>query len=252
MLEALAAGEVTVAEALARLERLPFGDIGHAKVDHHRELRCGFPEVVYCEGKTPEQVRAIAEELLAAGDVFLGTRAEPAHAEAVAEAAPDVRYDDAARLVVVDRRARRMQEGHVVVATGGTADLPVAEECAACCEVMGCRVTRLFDVGVAGVHRLLSAAELLRSARVVVAVAGMEGALPSVVAGLVPVPVIAVPTSVGYGASLGGLAALLAMLNSCAAGVGVVNIDNGFGAAALAARINLAPAGDARGEELSP
>ena len=239
-LDAVASGILPVAEALERLERLRFADLGEAKVDHDRTRRCGFPEVVFCQGKTPSQVAAIAEELLAVGDVFLGTRAGLEHAEAVTAVAPDAAFHDLAGVVVVDRRTDAARIGHVVIATGGTSDIPVAEECALCCDIMGARVTRLYDVGVAGVHRLLARSEVLRSARVIVAVAGMEGALPSVVAGLVAVPVIAVPTSIGYGASLGGLAALLAMLNSCAAGVGVVNIDNGFGAAALAARINAA------------
>lgn len=245
LLGQVARGEISVAEGLARLGPA-YGDLGHAKIDHHRALRCGFAEVVFCQGKTPAQVAEIAGELLAAGDVFLGTRASAAHADAVREIAPEAAYHEDARVVVVDRRESPPREGHVVVATGGTADIPVAEECALCCETMGCRVTRLFDVGVAGVHRLLAHGDTLRSAEVIVAVAGMEGALPSVVAGLVAVPVIAVPTSVGYGASLGGLAALLAMLNSCAAGVSVVNIDNGFGAAAMAARINSAACRGAR------
>lgn len=238
LLAGVADGTTDVDAAAAELGRLSFTDLGDAKVDHHRELRCGFPEVVFCEGKSPSQVRAIARELLEHGDVVLGTRASAAHFQAVAQAMPEARYFEEPRILLVDRRAVRPSEGHVVVASGGTADHAVAEEAAICAEVMGSRVTRLYDVGVAGIHRLLAHQEVLRDARVVVAVAGMEGALPSLVAGLVTVPVVAVPTSVGYGASLGGIAALLAMLNSCASGVGVVNIDNGFGAAALAHRIN--------------
>jgi NCAIR mutase (PurE)-related protein len=209
-----------------------------ARVDHHRALRCGFPEVNFCQGKTAEQVAAISRELLGHDHVLLATRATHEHFEAVIEVAPDAVWHDAPHLIVVDRREDPPHEGHVVVASGGTADIPVAEEAAVCAEVMGCQVTRLFDVGVAGVHRVLAHVDTLRTARVVVAVAGMEGALPSLVAGLVDVPVVAVPTSVGYGANFGGVSALLAMLNSCAGGIGVVNIDNGFGAAVLASRIN--------------
>lgn len=243
LLENVASGALSVEEAAEALARLPFADVdGVAKIDHHRELRCGFPEVVFCQGKTPAQVRAIAQELLGAGPVFLGTRATAAHYQAVGQVALDARYFEEARLIVVDRREKRPSVGHVVVASGGTADTPVAEEAAIVAEVMGNRVTRLADVGVAGVHRLFAHLDMLRQANVVIAVAGMEGALASLVAGLVSCPVIAVPTSVGYGSHLGGLAALLAMLNSCATGIGVVNIDNGFGAAVLASRINHAAA----------
>jgi NCAIR mutase (PurE)-related protein len=240
----VAEGSLTPSAAAERLTRPPYGEVrgetGHAeaRVDHHRALRCGFPEVVFCQGKTPEQVSAVAREVLDRGDVLLATRATPEHYQAVARRIDDARWLEVPRLIVVDRRPQRTAEGHVVVASGGTADTPVAEEAAACAEIMGCRVTRLYDVGVAGVHRVLDQTEMLRSARVLIAVAGMEGALPSVVAGLVDVPVIAVPTSVGYGANFGGVSALLTMLNSCAGGIGVVNIDNGFGAAVLASRIN--------------
>ena len=209
-----------------------------ARIDHAREARCGFPEVVFCEGKTAAQVARIVEEILQRTDVVLATRVNAEQAAAVFATCPDAVHDEVPRLVWVDRRAVPPSEGLVVVASGGTSDIPVAEEAARTAELMGCRVHRLFDVGVAGVHRLLENTELLRSARVVIAVAGMEGALPSVVGGLVDVPVVAVPTSIGYGANLGGIAALLTMLNSCAAGIGVVNIDNGFGAGVLAARIN--------------
>ena len=266
LLRDVAAGRRTAEDAARALETLPFAEVSeavaalgtpgspggvatatdgarvHARVDHHRAVRTGFPEVIFCQGKTPEQVAAITTEILAHGDVLLATRAIPEHFAAVRSVADDAVWHEAARLIVVDRRATPPSEGHVVVATGGTADIPVAEEAATCAEVMGCRVTRVFDVGVAGLHRLLAHTETLRSAHVIVAVAGMEGALPSLVAGLVDVPVIAVPTSVGYGANFGGVAALLTMLNSCAGGIGVVNIDNGFGAAVLAARINRPPA----------
>lgn len=238
LLESVADGTLDPDSALARLRSLPFADLGDAKVDHHRALRCGFPEVVFCQGKTPSQVRAIAREILEHGDVFLGTRASAAHFQSVAQVASDARYLEGPRLLLVERRAERPSVGHIVVASGGTADHPVAEEAAISAEVMGNRVTRLYDVGVAGVHRLLAHAELLANANVIIAVAGMEGALPSLIAGMVACPVIATPTSTGYGASFGGIAALLAMLNSCASGSSVVNIDNGFGAAAAASRIN--------------
>lgn len=209
-----------------------------ARIDHARENRCGFPEVVFGEGKTASQVARIVAEILTHTDVVLATRVNAEQAAAVIASCADAVHDEVSRLVWVDRRTAPPSEGLVVVASGGTADIPVAEEAARTAELMGCRVDRLFDVGVAGVHRLLENTELLRSARVVIAVAGMEGALPSVVGGLVDVPVVAVPTSIGYGANLGGIAALLTMLNSCASGIGVVNIDNGFGAGVLAARIN--------------
>ena len=254
LLQAVANGSRTAEEAARALEKLPFAEVGpddtgsatsgrvHARVDHHRAVRTGFPEVVFCQGKTPAQVAAITAEILTQGDVLLATRATPEHFSAAREVAADAVWHEDARLIVVDRRTSPPSTGHVVVATGGTADIPVAEEAATCAEVMGCRVTRLFDVGVAGLHRLLAHTDTLRTARVIVAVAGMEGALPSLVAGLVDVPVIAVPTSVGYGANFGGVSALLTMLNSCAGGIGVVNIDNGFGAAVLATRINRPPA----------
>lgn len=209
-----------------------------ARIDHDRARRCGFPEVIFCQGKTAEQVRAVAKELLERGDVLLATRADAEQAAAVLEDVPDARWLEGPRLIVVDRRPERTAEGSVVVACAGTADIPVAEEAAVSAELMGCAVTRLYDVGVAGVHRALAHVGVLREARAIIAVAGMEGALPSLVAGLVDVPVIAVPTSVGYGANFGGVSALLTMLNSCAGGIGVVNIDNGFGAAVLAARVN--------------
>ncbi len=209
-----------------------------ARVDHDRQGRCGFPEVIFCEGKTARQVATIVAEILTRSEVVLATRVTAEQAAAVFASVVDAVYDEVPRLLWVDRRTDAPSEGLVVVASGGTSDIPVAEEAARTAELMGCTVHRLFDVGVAGVHRLLDNAELLRSARVVVAVAGMEGALPSVVAGLVDVPVVAVPTSIGYGANLGGIAALLTMLNSCAGGIGVVNIDNGFGAGLLASRIN--------------
>jgi pyridinium-3,5-biscarboxylic acid mononucleotide synthase len=230
-------GSLAVGDAVERLRVLPFEDLGFAKVDHHRGLRDGFPEVVLAMGKTPAQVAAIAERLAARGGRLLVTRATAEHAAAVLTAIPDAAYHETARAITLDRRPPPRRPG-VTVVCAGTSDLPVAEEAALTAEMMGNEVQRIADVGVAGIHRLFDRLPDLRAARVIVAVAGMEGALASVVAGLVDVPVIAVPTSVGYGASFGGLAALLAMLNSCAAGVSVVNIDNGFGAGYMAALIN--------------
>jgi pyridinium-3,5-biscarboxylic acid mononucleotide synthase len=249
LLAAVAAGETSPADAARRLEDLPFAEVSAggtpvARIDHHREIRTGYPEVVFCQGKTPQQVKAIAREILEHGEVMLGTRASAAHFQAVAQTAMDARYFEDPQIILVDRRVERPSIGHIVVASAGTADHRVAEEAAVCAEVMGDRVTRLFDVGVAGIHRLLAVRGVLSDANVIVAVAGMEGALPSLVAGLVKVPVVAVPTSVGYGAHFGGVAPLLTMLNSCAPGIGVVNIDNGYGAAALASRINRAAAGE--------
>lgn len=241
-------GEVSVDEAVSRLVELPYRDLGFAKVDHHRALRTGFAEVVLGQGKSPAQVAAIAAAVLEGSDRLLVTKASREAFEAVRKRVPDASYDDDAGAIVVDRRDAPVKLPGVLVLSGGTSDMPVACEAAAIAELMDCEVERVFDVGVAGLHRLLDALETLRRARVIVAVAGMEGALPSVVAGLVKAPVIAVPTSVGYGASFGGLAALLAMLTSCSLGVGVVNIDNGIGAGYLAALINRgahSPAGPA-------
>ena len=238
LLADVAAGRLAPGSALERLRRLPFEDLDFARIDHHRALRQGQPEVVFCEGKTLEQVVAICERLEAATGAFLGTRASPAMAEALGARFPRMAWHPIARtvhLAPADRPAPTA--GPVLVVSAGTSDLPVAEEAAVVAEAFGTCVERLVDVGVAGLHRLIAATDTLHRARVVIVVAGMEGALPSVVGGMVAVPVIAVPTSVGYGASFGGLAALLGMLNSCAAGVTVVNIDNGFGAAAAASRI---------------
>ena len=238
LLADVAAGRLTPGTALERLRHLPYEDLSFARIDHHRALRQGQPEVVFCEGKSLEQVVAICERLEAATGSFLGTRATEAMAGALRQRYPRVAWNLVARTVfLAHAEAPAPAGGPVLVVSAGTSDLPVAEEAAVVAEAFGTRVERLMDVGVAGLHRLLSAGDTLRQARVVIVVAGMEGALPSVVGGLVAVPVIAVPTSVGYGASFGGLAALLAMLNSCAAGVTVVNIDNGFGAAAAASRI---------------
>ena len=237
LLDAVARGDVTPAEAGEYISRLPVSDLDFARVDTHRELRTGLPEVIYCPGKTPEQVRAIATEMLShPGGALVATRADPAHFSAVHDLADGIAYDDVGRTIVL-RAASGAPLGLIAVVTAGTADLPVAHEAMAVAEALGAKVSRIADIGVAGLHRTLAAQSELRAADVLIVVAGMEGALPSVIAGLVSSPVIAVPTSVGYGASFGGMAALLAMLNSCAPGIAVVNIDNGFGAAALAARI---------------
>ena len=235
---------LSVDDAISQLRVLPYEDLGFAKVDHHRAIRKGFPEVIFGEGKSPEQVASIAESLTQRSDRLLVTRASPEVYSVVRRSVPDAAYDDTARTVVVDRREDRKLVQGVLVACAGTADLPVACEAAVTAELMDCEVERLFDVGISGVHRLLDHLPSLQKARVIVTVAGMEGALPSVIGGLVSAPVIAVPTSVGYGASFEGLAALLAMLNSCAPGIGVVNIDNGFGAGYLAALINKSTAQD--------
>jgi len=242
LLDRLRRGEVSVEAAHAALldqfRAQPFEDLGFARVDHQRTARKGFPEVVFGEGKTPAQVAAIAGRIVGRGQTLLVTRTGPEAFAAVRAAVPDAVFHEQARLI--ERRAGELPRGTgtILVAAAGTSDLPVAEEAALTAEVMNNDVDRLFDVGVAGLHRLLSARDRLAAARIVIVVAGMEGALPSVVGGLVRAPVIAVPTSVGYGASFGGIAALLGMLNSCAPGVAVVNIDNGFGAACIASQIN--------------
>jgi NCAIR mutase (PurE)-related protein len=231
-------GHRTPQALIEELRRLPFDDLGLARLDTHRHLRRGLPEVILGEGKTPSQLIRIARRFLQAGEPVLMTRLDPHTFHDIQPALPTLRYDPVARLAFQPPRTRRALRGLVAVVTGGTSDLPVAEEAAITLELLGSRPARLYDVGVAGIHRLLSEWKLLRRARVIVVIAGMEGALPSVVAGLVQAPVIAVPTSVGYGASFQGLAALLTMLNSCVPGIGVVNIDNGFGAASLAHVIN--------------
>ena len=230
-------GQVSVAHALEELKDLPYEDLGFAKVDHHREVRSGHPEVVFCQGKTVDQVLKIAEKLEARSNNVLLTRANPEQANAVMSRFPGTEYNELGRCLVVNPHEASEKNGTVLVVSAGTADLPVAEEAALTAQVMGNKVVRLYDAGVAGIHRLLENRKVLHAAQVIIVVAGMEGALASVVGGLVDKPVVAVPTSIGYGASFGGLAALLAMLNSCAAGIGVVNIDNGFGAGALAAAI---------------
>lgn len=241
LLEGVREGDTSVAEAFDRLKALPYSDLGFAKVDHHRELRTGFPEVVFGLGKTPDQIVAIAQAIVAAHSRLLATRIAPEVAAAVRREVPELTYHEAARALTFGHVAKEASVCEVVVLAAGTSDLSVAEEAALTAEMRGVAVARVYDVGVAGIHRLFHHRELLDAARVLVVVAGMEGALASVVGGLVARPVIAVPTSVGYGASFGGLAALLGMLNSCVAGVSVVNIDNGFGAGYLAGMIAGSP-----------
>lgn len=238
ILEAVQAGELSIDTAAERLAKAPYVDLGFAKLDTHRELRQGFPEVVLCEGKHADHAVAIFLRLGQESTRVLGTRATRELYEQVRLAVPGARYHEVARCIVVEAEPAVPQGGTVLVVAAGTADLPVAEEAAVTAEVMGNPVERLYDVGVAGLHRLLAHLDGLRAASVLIVVAGMEGALPSVVGGLVSRPVIAVPTSVGYGASFGGLAALLGMLNTCSSGVTVVNIDNGFGAGYAATLIN--------------
>ncbi len=239
LLEQIQSGTVGIDDALSRLKTLPFETVGNfARLDQHRALRCGFPEVVFGQGKTPDQVVQISRRLAERNERVLITRVSAEMHAAIGDQLPDAVYHPLPRLMIIDRSEPYEKEPGIVVATGGTADIPVAEEASLTAELMGHQVERIYDVGVAGLHRLLARLEQLQAARVVVAVAGMEGALPSVIGGLVSAPVIAVPTSVGYGASFQGLSALLTMLNSCATGISVVNIDNGFGAGYLAALIN--------------
>lgn len=238
LLEQVSAGKLSPQQALLQLKMEPFEELGFAKVDHHRGLRQGAAEVIYGAGKTPEQIRAIAQAMTDRGEkAILITRMAAEAAELVEKSLP-LRYDPLSRVGIVGQMPETDGIGKIVVATGGTSDMPVAEEAALTAEVLGNEVVRLYDVGVAGLHRLLSHMEEIMSARVIIAIAGMEGALASVIGGLADCPVIGVPTSVGYGASMHGLSALLSMLNSCASGVSVVNIDNGFGAGYLASMIN--------------
>jgi len=242
LLERVASGaldpDTARAELLDAFRASPFEDLGFARVDHHRAVRQGFPEVVLGIGKTPAQVAAIAAEIVARGSTLIVTRANEAAFDAVRAVVPEATYYRDASLIAMRQQDVTPGKGTILIAAAGTSDLPVAEEAARTAELMGNDVCRLYDVGVAGIHRLLGERARLAAARVIIVVAGMEGALPSVVSGLVSAPVIAVPTSIGYGASFGGLAALLGMLNSCASGVTVVNIDNGFGAASVASLIN--------------
>ena len=236
-LERVKSGELSPLQAVQELSILPYEELVSAKPDHHRSLRLRFPEVIFGQGKTVEQIVTIAERLAARSGRLLITRVSQETFSAVKKKIPDVTYNSLSRSILLNRKQTTPRPG-ITVVTGGTADIPVAEEAAVTAELMGNKVERVYDVGVAGIHRLLDKLPQLRKARVIIAVAGMEGALPSVIGGLVPIPIIAVPTSVGYGASFAGLAPLLTMLNSCAPGVAVVNIDNGFGAGYIAGLVN--------------
>ncbi|HEC43871.1 MAG TPA: nickel pincer cofactor biosynthesis protein LarB [Bacteroides sp.] len=238
LLDKLNAGKISTEEALDKLSDLPFKDLGHSKIDNHRELRTGYPEVIFCEGKTPEQVSSIFEYMLSQKVNILGTRANDKIFEAVKERVPSAVYNEPARTISVKQVDTEITKTYIAILTAGTSDMPVAEEAAVTAELFGNQVKRFFDVGVAGIHRLYSGLEEIKKAKVIIVIAGMEGALPSIVGGMVDKPIIAVPTSIGYGASFNGIAALLGMLTSCASGVSVVNIDNGFGAAYMASMIN--------------
>ncbi|MBU3185556.1 nickel pincer cofactor biosynthesis protein LarB [Clostridium estertheticum] len=231
-------GDISIEDGMDKLKDLSYSDLGFAKIDNHRELRVGYPEVIYCEGKTVEQIKGIVSLMLTKDVNILGTRATKVMYEGVKEICGDAQYNELARTIVIKRKETEPSSTYIALVTGGTSDIPVAEEAAVTAEIFGNRVERIYDVGVAGIHRLFDNLDVIRRAKVIITVAGMEGALTSVVGGLVDKPVIAVPTSVGYGASFKGLAALLSMLNSCSSGVSVVNIDNGFGAGYLASIIN--------------
>jgi NCAIR mutase (PurE)-related protein len=238
LLDAVAAGNTSPDDAIERLKHMPYEDIGFAKVDHHRQLRRGVPETIFGQGKSADQIAELVHRFKEHGSSVLATRVDAEVARSVLEIHPDLEYHELARTLTLKLADPEMAPGYVAVVCAGTTDLPVAEEAAVTCEMMGNTVRRVRDVGVAGLHRLLGQREEIQNANVAIVCAGMEGALPSVVAGLIDIPVIAVPTSVGYGASFNGLSALLTMLNSCAEGVAVVNIDNGFGAAITASLIN--------------
>ncbi len=238
LLEDVKNGSIDIEQAYKEIKALPYEDLGFAKLDHHRTIRNGYPEVIYCEGKTNKQIVEIVQKLMLKNNNILATRASQEVYDAISELTSDAEYHTEAKIVVVKRKEIIVTEKKIAVITAGTSDIPVAEEAAVTAEVLGNRINRIYDVGVAGIHRLLSKMDIISECNVIIVVAGMEGALASVVGGLVDKPVIAVPTSVGYGASFGGLSALLTMLNSCASGIGVVNIDNGFGAGYLASNIN--------------
>lgn len=244
LMRKVAEGNTKPEEAVEILKDLPFEDLGFANIDQHRNLRTGYPEAVFCQGKTPEQIAVIMKELARQNANIIGSRATEADFEAVRKVLPDAEYDPQARMIVRIKEPVPKREGTIAVVTAGTADIPVAEEATVTAQALGNKVDRIYDVGVAGIHRLFAKLDQIRSANVLIVVAGMEGALASVVGGLVERPVIAVPTSIGYGANLGGISALLSMLNSCANGVGIVNIDNGFGAAYLASNINRMGSGE--------
>ncbi|MFW5885795.1 MAG: nickel pincer cofactor biosynthesis protein LarB [Halanaerobium sp.] len=239
LLEKVKEGEIEVEQAAASLKDLPFKDLGFAKVDNHRSLRNGFPEVIYCENKSLAEIEGIVKEMLKHDNNILASRAKKEVYQRIKDIAPEAVYHERSQMIFIERQKLNKTESKILVVSGGTSDIPVAEEAVVTAEALGNTVETLYDVGVAGIHRLLGNLDKLNQADVIIAVAGMEGALASVVGGLVDKPVIAVPTSVGYGANFGGLSALLTMLNSCASGIGVVNIDNGFGAAYLASTIVL-------------
>ncbi len=238
LLEQVRDGKISSEEALKKLSDLPFKDLGHTKIDNHRELRTGYPEVIFCEGKTAEQISNIMEYMSTQNVNILGTRANKEIYQRVHETLPKAEYNELGRTITIKNADVKLTKTSIAVLTAGTSDMPVAEEAAVTAEIFGNRVERFFDVGVAGIHRLYNNIDRIRQARAIIVIAGMEGALPSIVGGLVDKPIIAVPTSIGYGASFNGLAALLGMLTSCASGVSVVNIDNGFGAAYMASMIN--------------
>lgn len=238
LLELVKENRVNVEDALEQLEDLPFKDLGFAKIDNHREIRVGYPEVIYCEGKTVEQVREIVQFMISKNNNILGTRATEEMYEVVKEICEEAEYNKLGRTITIKKKEQLLTESYIAIVAAGTSDLPVVEEAAETAKILGNKVEKITDVGVAGIHRLFSKLDIIRGAKVIIVIAGMEGALASVIGGLVDKPVIAVPTSVGYGANFGGVAALLSMLNSCASGVSVVNIDNGFGAAYNASIIN--------------
>lgn len=238
LLEAVKENKVDIEDALGKLEDLPFKDLGFAKIDNHREIRVGYPEVIYCEGKTVEQVRDIVKFMLTKNNNILGTRATEEMYNAVKEICKEAEYNKLGQTITIKKREQPLTDNYIAIVAAGTSDLPVVEEAFETAKILGNKVEKITDVGVAGIHRLFSRLDIIKGARVVIVIAGMEGALASVIGGLVDKPIIAVPTSVGYGANFGGIAALLSMLNSCASGVSVVNIDNGFGAAYNASIIN--------------
>ena len=239
LLEDVKDNKLQIDDALKKLRDLPYEDLGYAHIDHHRSIRNGYPEVIYCKGKSDDHILGIIEKMNEKGSNILGTRCEKTTFDKITKLYPNAKYDELSKILTIQNEEIQNQgKGTILIVTGGTSDIPVADEAYYTALFLGNKVERLYDVGVAGIHRLLNNREIIEKARVIVAVAGMEGALPSVVGGLVDVPVIAVPTSVGYGANFDGLAPLLAMLNSCASGISVVNIDNGFGAGYLASTIN--------------
>jgi pyridinium-3,5-biscarboxylic acid mononucleotide synthase len=238
ILLAVKEGKKDVDTAMHELKDLPYADLGYARVDHHRELRRGYPEVIFCAGKTPNQVKGIVANMLPNGNNILGTRANNETFDAVKKICKLAIYNEAGKTITINQTEQIVTKSYIAIITAGTSDIPIAEEAAVTTEFFGNKTERLFDVGIAGIHRLYDKMDLIRGAKVLIVIAGMEGALPSVVGGLVDKPVIAVPTSIGYGAAFNGIAALLGMLTSCTSGIGVVNIDNGFGAAYLASMIN--------------